>query len=58
MKLLITYVHCCREEISLPPALQHNFAVEAEARRQAQVKVRPTPVQNGIQTYNPLVTNP
>ncbi|KAK7126781.1 hypothetical protein R3I94_018086 [Phoxinus phoxinus] len=27
------------EEISLPPALQHNFAVEAEARRQAQVKV-------------------
>lgn len=27
------------EEISLPPELQHNFAVEAEARRQAQVKV-------------------
>ncbi|XP_077082459.1 podocin [Siphateles boraxobius] len=27
------------EEISLPPALQHNFAVEAEARRHAQVKV-------------------
>uniref|UniRef100_A0A8C2IST3 Podocin n=1 Tax=Cyprinus carpio TaxID=7962 RepID=A0A8C2IST3_CYPCA len=27
------------EEISLPPQLQHNFAVEAEARRQAQVKV-------------------
>uniref|UniRef100_A0A8C1CPI1 NPHS2 stomatin family member, podocin n=2 Tax=Cyprinus carpio TaxID=7962 RepID=A0A8C1CPI1_CYPCA len=27
------------EEISLPHELQHNFAVEAEARRQAQVKV-------------------
>ncbi|XP_026054747.1 podocin-like [Carassius auratus] len=27
------------EEISLPPELQHNFAVEAEARRQAKVKV-------------------
>ncbi|XP_073792679.1 podocin isoform X2 [Danio rerio] len=27
------------EEINLPPELQHNFAVEAEARRQAQVKV-------------------
>uniref|UniRef100_A0A8C2IKE3 NPHS2 stomatin family member, podocin n=1 Tax=Cyprinus carpio TaxID=7962 RepID=A0A8C2IKE3_CYPCA len=27
------------EEISLPPQLQHNFTVEAEARRQAQVKV-------------------
>lgn len=46
------YVHRCREEISLPPELQHNFAVETEARRQAQVKVR----QNGIQTNNPFVT--
>lgn len=27
------------EEIHLPPELQHNFAVEAEAKRQAQVKV-------------------
>ncbi|KAI2650426.1 Podocin [Labeo rohita] len=27
------------EEINLPPELQRNFAVEAEARRQAQVKV-------------------
>ncbi|XP_051978196.1 podocin-like [Xyrauchen texanus] len=27
------------EEISLPPELQHNFAIEAEARRQAQIKL-------------------
>uniref|UniRef100_W5LEY0 NPHS2 stomatin family member, podocin n=1 Tax=Astyanax mexicanus TaxID=7994 RepID=W5LEY0_ASTMX len=29
----------CREDVFLPPELQQNFAVEAEAKRRAQIKV-------------------